>query len=821
VTSGASAAATITGTAPTQTLNLTLPKGDKGDTGATGATGAAGSKGETGAACSLTIGTVTTGAAGSSASATITGTAPNQTISLTIPRGDKGDTGATGSGGGTDSLLRSIFVPPPPTSVTATAGNGQASVSWTAPTGVIAQAPVTDYTVQYSGDGGSTWTTFTREASATTSGTVTGLSAGAYLFRVAAVNAIGTGSYSAASSSVTILGLPGAPTGVTATASTAQASVSWSAPSSNGGAAITDYTVQYSSNGGSTWTTFTRAASATTSDTVTGLGTGSYIFRVAAVNSVGAGSYSSPSGSVSVSGATTPGTPTSLTAALSGANPGWVSLSWSAPSSNGGASITDYTVQFSSDSGTTWTTFNDGTSTATTATVKGLTLATNYTFRVAAVNSVGTGSYSAASSSVTPIGVADPPTNVVGTAGNLSVALSWSAPSNNNGAAITDYWVQYTTGVYEANPEWTNFYDGVSNSTTANVTGLTPGIAHRFRVAAVNAAGLSDWAYTNSNNIIPQSTPSAPTNLSATAGDSQASLVWSYPASNGAAVITDYTVQYSSNGGTTWTTFTRAASTSLSATVTGLTNGTAYVFRAAAVNANGTSAFTAASSSVTPAASFTATAVLLTSGTSYTVPSGATSMKAWAVGGGQGWRTNFGGYANAAGVAYKTWSVSGGATVAYSVGSGGTSGMLSASGVAGTDSTVTFSGTTITGGGGKTQNKGGTFSGGDGGSEGGLSPGNFSFQGTYAAAGGAVGGNGTRASCGRYPATDISGLLAAVALAGGKSTEDCGATAAFGSGAAAVKYGTSLAAGYGGGAAYIIGATTRNGGGGAVVLYFT
>jgi hypothetical protein len=58
-------------------------------------------------------------------------------------------------------------------------------------------------------------------------------------------------------------------------------------------------------------------------------------------------------------------------------------------------------------------------------------------------------------------------------------------------------------------------------------------------------------------------------------------------------------------------------------------------------------------------------------------------------------------------------------------------------------------------------------------------------------------------------------------LAGGKTTEDCGATAAFGSGAAAIKYGTSLAAGYGGGGAYITGATSRNGGGGAVVLYFT
>ena len=85
VTEGA-AAATITGTAPNQTLNLVVPKGN---TGATGATGPAGP------ANSLSIGTVTEGAA----AATITGTAPTQTLNLTLPKGNTGDTGPTGSTG--------------------------------------------------------------------------------------------------------------------------------------------------------------------------------------------------------------------------------------------------------------------------------------------------------------------------------------------------------------------------------------------------------------------------------------------------------------------------------------------------------------------------------------------------------------------------------------------------------------------------------------------------------------------------------------------------------------------------------------------------
>lgn len=90
VASGASAAATITGTAPNQTLNLTLPKGDTGDTGATGPAGPANT---------LSIGTVVASAPGSAAAATITGTAPNQTLNLTLPRGETGPQGPQGETG--------------------------------------------------------------------------------------------------------------------------------------------------------------------------------------------------------------------------------------------------------------------------------------------------------------------------------------------------------------------------------------------------------------------------------------------------------------------------------------------------------------------------------------------------------------------------------------------------------------------------------------------------------------------------------------------------------------------------------------------------
>ena len=316
--------------------------------------------------------------------------------------------------------------------------------------------------------------------------------------------------------------------------------------------------------------------------------------------------------------------------------------------------------------------------------------------------------------------------------------------------------------------------------------------------------------------------PGAPTSVSGTAGNAQVSLTWTAPAANGGSAITDYTVQFSSNSGSSWTTFSRAASSATSATVTGLTSGTAYTFRVAAVTALGAGAYSSASSSVTPI-SFSPTAVLLTSGTSYTVPAGATSMKAWAVGGGggAGYLGTVGGQAG--GCAYKTWSASGGQTISYSVATAPSTGTADPTGG---DSTVTFSGSTITGQGGTSSYNNasprGSYSGGDGGATGGM-PNNNVPAGSpsrNSGRGGAVGGNSASlASCGRRPMTDVSGLIAALQLAGATTSETCATTAAFGSGGLGGKF-VDFSAGRGGGTGaspgpYIY-ATS-----GAVVLYFT
>jgi hypothetical protein len=95
--------------------------------------------------------------------------------------------------------------------------------------------------------------------------------------------------------------------------------------------------------------------------------------------------------------------------------------------------------------------------------------------------------------------------------------------------------------------------------------------------------------------------PAAPTNVTGLSGNGQVAISWTAPTVSAQIPVTDYIIQYSSNSGSSWTTFSDGVSAATSATVTGLTNGTSYVFRVAAVNALGQGAFTAASSSATPA----------------------------------------------------------------------------------------------------------------------------------------------------------------------------------------------------------------------------
>jgi len=368
-----------------------------------------------------------------------------------------------------------VTVPGAPSGVRATPGYGSAVVTWSAPT-TDGGSAIIGYVVHAS-PGGATCTT-TGALSCTVTGLVNGTS---YAFTVVATNSVGNSEASTRSASATFTTVPGAPSGVSAAPGdgTGTADVWWSAPSDDGGATITGYVVT-ASPGGATCTTF-----GATSCPVTGLVDGtSYTFTVTATNAVGAGAPSSPSGAVILSGPvvvapSAPGTPV-LTD-----NHGSISLSWSAPTSDGGATVT-YKVEELTNHGS-WSEVATGL-TSPSYTYQGTTAKTTYSFAVIAANSAGQSAWSpVAYLKAVAVKPSVPGTPVL-TDNHGSFTVTWT-PSANNGGDVVTYKVEEQTN----SGSWTQVASGLS-ATSYTYQGTTANNTYCFAVIAVNSAGQSAWS---------------------------------------------------------------------------------------------------------------------------------------------------------------------------------------------------------------------------------------------------------------------------------------------------------------------------------------
>ena len=463
---------------------------------------------------------------------------------------------------------------------------------WNAPNDSGGQ-PITDYVVQYKLTSDTSWSTFADGTSSATSATVTGLTKGQqYDFRVAAVTVEGTGANSSTWSTTPSV-VPGVVSGVSSPSHTSTTvTVSWSAPSDDGGRSVSDYIIEYQLGAGS-WVLFADGTSTSTSATVTGLTKGSsYSFRVSAVNANGAGSSTSLAGII-------PATVPASTAISSETHVATsVTLNWSAPVDNGGRVITDYVVQYKLSSDTTWSTFADGVSTSVASTVTALTRGQSYDFQVAAVNVEGTGTFGTGITAI-PSVVPAVPTGLASPSHlSTSVDLTWTAPTDDGGRSITDYVVEYQLGT----GTWSLFSDGVSVSTSATVTSLTRGSTYSFRVSAKNANGAGSAVVLSS--IIPATVPAAPVIASMSAPVAGSSAVANFTAfDNGGRAIDQ--MQYRLDGGS-WISATTWSATTV--TISGLTNGQTYAVEIRAHNADGYGSGSN-SSNVTPATTPTAPTV--------------------------------------------------------------------------------------------------------------------------------------------------------------------------------------------------------------------
>jgi hypothetical protein len=290
--------------------------------------------------------------------------------------------------------------PDPPTGVTAVAtGDTSATVSWTAPA-FDGGTPITGY--QISAQPGQAKA---RINSSATSGLIDGLTTGlTYTFTVRAINQGGFTSAPSEKSNPVVAGggaaatAPGAPTSVTAVAGDGSATVSWTPPASDGGAPITGYRIN--SQPGKAHES---PGPSDTSWTFPGLIAGvSYTFTVMAINSVGMSVASDPSNAV-VAGGTPPTAPDAPTNVSAVAGNGSATVSWTAPAHDGGATITQYSIQSKPAVGAPVTV----TPPATSGAFPGLTNGVDYTFTVKAVNSAGMMSTGSAASRMVRVGGVD------------------------------------------------------------------------------------------------------------------------------------------------------------------------------------------------------------------------------------------------------------------------------------------------------------------------------------------------------------------------------------------------------------------------------
>ncbi|CAN2230032.1 Listeria/Bacterioides repeat [Candidatus Nanopelagicaceae bacterium] len=309
---------------------------------------------------------------------------------------------------------------------------------------------------------------------------------------------------------------------------------------------------------------------------ITGLSNGStYKFQAVATNAAGT---STSSLSNSIVPASIPGAPTAVTA-LRGDET--ATVSFTAPADNGGSAITGYTLTVV-ETGQTFT------GSGSPITVTGLTNGSSYTFKVTATNAVGFSDTSTASAPIKVAGVADAPALVTALAGDQSALVTatgnWNTTAGSGGESVTAIIFTSMDGLHACTATYP--------ATSCSMTGLTNGTAYTFPAVARNAIGNSPA--TSSNSVTPAGAPTAPTTVTAVAGDHSATISFSGAGANG-STITGYIVKVSP-GGDTYTV------SSSPMTITGLTNGGSYSFTVAAINAVGTSAFSTATASAIPAA---------------------------------------------------------------------------------------------------------------------------------------------------------------------------------------------------------------------------
>ena len=431
-----------------------------------------------------------------------------------------------------DVRLVEATAPAKPTEFSATAaGNAQIDLAWTAPADDGGRA-VSGYKIEVSDDGSTgSWTDLVADTASTdTAYSHTGLSAGdTRHYRVSAINAVGTSDESESDDATTQRTVPDPPEASAIADGTSKIVVSWSAPANDGGSAVTGYRLQVSPDGVSDWRTLVEDTT-DTSHTHTGLSAGTTRhYRVYATNAQGT---SQPSAVVSDMTQGAGNTCTVNTAA----GDYWCGVVTVALHTEGGFDLaygfvdTSVTTNTSDTGALSDETFPVGPNNYTIDVVTvgldavGGNLAFSLTSDLTAADKeklvLHVGSRSFAFSDVTANtdftylwhlsgldwssstsitlrlrrvpAAPGAPTNLMAEAdGGTRIGLTWTAPVDNGGSAITGYRIEVSDD--GSSGSWSELVADTGNADTSYThTGLSPGDTRHYRVSAINATGTSE-----------------------------------------------------------------------------------------------------------------------------------------------------------------------------------------------------------------------------------------------------------------------------------------------------------------------------------------
>ncbi|MCJ2556432.1 MAG: right-handed parallel beta-helix repeat-containing protein [Candidatus Thermoplasmatota archaeon] len=271
--------------------------------------------------------------------------------------------------------------------------------------------------------------------------------------------------------------VPGPPLGLAAMAESRLITLTWMPPSEDGGSQVTNFNIYRGITPGVG--SLLAEVGYVQQYVDIGLTNGvTYHYTVSAINEVGEGAMSEEVSATPAAVLTVPSVPTRLTASAGDRR---LTLTWDAPTDNGGSPITNYAVYKGPFSG--GETFLVEIGNVLTFTETGLTNGQTYSYRISAKNAIGEGSKSDSVSAV-PMAVPGPPIGLGVSAGNSLVTLTWIPPIDDGGSPVTHY------SVYRGTSSGNETYlTTPGNILTYEDVGLTNGLTYYYQVTASNVVG--------------------------------------------------------------------------------------------------------------------------------------------------------------------------------------------------------------------------------------------------------------------------------------------------------------------------------------------